>query len=120
MQTEIVLAAHERLRIARQRAGLEQADMADLLGVHRAVVSRYENGHTEPTLSALVKWADTADVSLDWLCARRDSNPQPSDLYPTWRDAPSGDEDWGQPVGDPDDAIEVEHQLLLLVEAVSL
>lgn len=53
--------------------------MADILGVHRAAVSAYENGRTEPTLSKLVRWADAADVSLDWLCARRDSNPQPSD-----------------------------------------
>jgi transcriptional regulator with XRE-family HTH domain len=100
MQTEIVLSAPERLRVARQRAGLDQAEMGAVIGVHRAVISQYENGHTEPTLSALVRWADVADVSLDWLCARRDSNPQPSDLYPG------------------DDAIEVEYELLLLVEAV--
>ena len=59
--------------------GLEQAEMAELLGVHRTVVSGDERGVSEPTLSRLVKWADACDVSLDWLCARRDSNPQPFD-----------------------------------------
>ena len=79
MQTELVLSVQERLAIARKRAGLEQAEMAELLGVHRTVVSGYERGVSEPTLSRLVKWADACDVSLDWLCARRDSNPQPFD-----------------------------------------
>ena len=79
MQTEIVLSAPERLRTARIRAGFDQEQMGKLVGVTRSVVSAYETGRTEPTLSTLVKWADAADVSLDWMCARRDSNPQPSD-----------------------------------------
>ena len=79
MQTELVLSARERLTLARRKAGLDQTAMAALLGVTRPTISDYENGRSEPTLSKLVLWAEAADVSLDWLCARRDSNPQPSD-----------------------------------------
>ena len=79
MQTELQMSVPERLAFARRRAGLEQAELASQLGVARGTLSEWERGNREPKLSQLVMIAELADVSLDWLCARRDSNPQPSD-----------------------------------------
>ncbi len=79
MQAEFVMTVGERLAFARKRAGLNQAQMAAELGVVRQTISEYERGTSEPPIRRLVAIADLADVSLDWLCARRDSNPQPSD-----------------------------------------
>lgn len=37
------------VRLARQRAGLTQSELADVLGVDRSAVSRYEHGRRVPT-----------------------------------------------------------------------
>ena len=79
MQTELVMTVPERLQFARKRAGLDQVEMARELGVTRQTISEYERGVSEPPIRRLVKIAELANVSLDWMCARRDSNPQPSD-----------------------------------------
>ncbi len=60
--------------------------MAARLGVARTTVSAWETGKTEPSATNFVRWAHETGQPLEWLaegvvCARRDSNPQPSDLY---------------------------------------
>ncbi|XXQ53559.1 helix-turn-helix domain-containing protein [Xenophilus aerolatus] len=47
----------ERLRQERDRLGLSQQALADLIGVQRAMLSRYERGVAEPGASALMKLA---------------------------------------------------------------
>lgn len=56
-----------RLRRARLIAGLEQAELAQLLGVARTSVSNYERGRHEPGASTFVHWAQATGTSLDWL-----------------------------------------------------
>ena len=88
---EIELA--DRLRIARRRTGLEGAQFADIVGLSRVTVSKYENGHVTPQLHNLRAWAEVTGVDFDWLetgkapireddgplCAPRDLNPEPAD-----------------------------------------
>ena len=38
------------LRVFRRRSGLSQADVAHLLGVHRSLVSKFEQGVREPSM----------------------------------------------------------------------
>lgn len=57
----------ERLRRARQLAGLDQRQLADALGIARNTVSNYETGTSEPSASNLVRWARATGASLDWL-----------------------------------------------------
>lgn len=76
----------ERLRRSRLLAGLEQKDVAAALGVNRATVSLWETGKSEPSATNFVLWAQATGQPIEWLaegvmCARRDSNPQPSGLY---------------------------------------
>ena len=38
------------------------------LGISKSRISRYERGETEPPLSALRKYAEFFDVTLEYLC----------------------------------------------------
>ena len=57
----------ERVRHARERAGLDQAALATAVGVHAKTVSKWENGHQAPTdemLAALAKVLKTEPAML--------------------------------------------------------
>jgi DNA-binding XRE family transcriptional regulator len=45
----------KRLRAARIKAGLSQADVEALSGIPKARISRYEHDHVEPSIGSLVK-----------------------------------------------------------------
>lgn len=51
---------------------LTQRQVASVLGIAQASYIRYENGTSEPTLKNLVKLADLFDVSIDFLCGRKE------------------------------------------------
>jgi len=69
----------DRLRKAREHAGLEQRELADRLGIHRQSVARYEKGDAEPRLPVLRTWAMETGVDLDWL---EDGVVRPEGLEP--------------------------------------
>ena len=51
---------------------LTQKQVAQQLGISQPSYIRYENGKAEPSLENLVKLADLFDVSIDYLCGRKD------------------------------------------------
>lgn len=53
------------IRTARKRAGKSQDDLAQLLGVNRATISKYETGAIEPSVSQLMKIADYLQTDLE-------------------------------------------------------
>ena len=55
----------EKLRAARQAAGMTQAQLADALGCRVKDVSRWENGHVEPGALTLKKMAQALGCSMD-------------------------------------------------------
>lgn len=56
----------DRLRKAREHAGLDQTQLAALVGVSRVTVSKYETG--APTRPAAVRlWALATGVDREWL-----------------------------------------------------
>lgn len=88
----------DRMRKAREVAGLEQAELADRMGAHRGTISNYENGKTNPRKMYVLAWAHHTGAPYHWLmfghtenphpdkpdggcslCAARDSNPEPAD-----------------------------------------
>ncbi len=74
--------AHHYLRLALESAGLGVSEASEKLDVSRETVSRWLNGRVAPSTPVLMAWAQMTGVDYDWLramCARRDSNPQPSD-----------------------------------------
>jgi transcriptional regulator with XRE-family HTH domain len=52
-----------RLREARVAAGLSQSELEELSGIPKARLSRYENGHVEPSIQTLAKLARALNVS---------------------------------------------------------
>jgi transcriptional regulator with XRE-family HTH domain len=53
----------KRLREARLGAGLSQSDLEDISGIPKARLSRYENGHVEPSIQTLNRLARALNVS---------------------------------------------------------
>ena len=62
----------ERLRELRGERGISQVTLAHVIGVSKGIISLWENGLREPTLSNLTALADFFDVSLDDLTGRNE------------------------------------------------
>lgn len=59
----------DRLRKAREIAGLSQGEMAEAIGIARNSVGRYESGSFDPSRPVLIAWAFRTGVALDWIMA---------------------------------------------------
>ena len=62
----------ERLKELRKEMGLGQIALAQKLGVGKSVISLWETGACEPTLSNLVKIATFFGVNIDYLVGLED------------------------------------------------
>jgi transcriptional regulator with XRE-family HTH domain len=58
---------HERLRLAREQAGLSQGQVAKLIDYHRPTISEMEAGRRRVTSEEVGKFAELYDVSVSWL-----------------------------------------------------
>lgn len=58
---------HDRLKEARAKSGLSQAEVAKRLGVTQPAYFYMENGDKTPSLAAAKQLARLFNVSLDWL-----------------------------------------------------
>lgn len=56
--------ARDLLRLARVKAGLTQAALAERAGVSQALVSAYENGRRQPTVPTLLRLLEAAGFDL--------------------------------------------------------
>jgi transcriptional regulator with XRE-family HTH domain len=66
------------LKQAREKAGLTQAALAEMIGISEQSVSRLERGSFEPSLSTFVTIADALGASLDGLVGRSERAKQPA------------------------------------------
>ncbi len=57
----------ERLKYLRNEKELGQVELAHKLGVSKCIISYWENGLREPTMSNLIAIADFFHVSIDYL-----------------------------------------------------
>jgi transcriptional regulator with XRE-family HTH domain len=55
------------IRVERARLNLSQADVANAIGIHVNMISRYESGVNEPSASVLVRLASFFKCSPDYL-----------------------------------------------------
>ncbi len=67
----------ERLFDLRRQAGLSQEELANLLGVTRQAVQKWEAGTSRPDMDNLVSLADYFRVSLDYLVTGKEASPPP-------------------------------------------
>jgi transcriptional regulator with XRE-family HTH domain len=69
-------ALADRIRIARQRTGLSQAELAEYAEVTPSAVAQWENPNgTQPDLKHLMRVAVAMNVTLDWLATGVGSRP---------------------------------------------
>lgn len=64
----------ERIKTARQAAGLSQQALADLLDKTQSAISQWEQGTTVPEFDAALPLARALGVTLDWLFGADDSD----------------------------------------------
>ena len=57
----------EKLRALRQRGGLSQEQLAEMLNVHRSHVGKFEQGYKTPNAAMILKIARIFNVSTDQL-----------------------------------------------------
>jgi transcriptional regulator with XRE-family HTH domain len=69
----------DRMRKALRESGVSVGEMAEYLGVYRSTLSKWLGGVTTPKAGMLRLWAMRTGVDFEWLCAARDSNPEPAD-----------------------------------------
>lgn len=60
----------EKLKKLRESAGLQQVQVAKLLGLERTTVYHYEYGDRQPSLDTLVRYAEIFHVTTDYLLGR--------------------------------------------------
>lgn len=82
-----ILSMGNRLRLARETAGLEQGQLAELLEISRGSISAYERDITVPKGLVLRAWAFETDVDEWWL---RTGKPGPEDPGPGFRRVAGG------------------------------
>jgi transcriptional regulator with XRE-family HTH domain len=63
----------DRLKAWREKRGWSQRELARLCGLGIAQVSKYENGHTDPSASVLKTISSQLGVSADYLLGLSDS-----------------------------------------------
>lgn len=56
-----------RLKELRTERGLGQVELANKLGVSKGIISLWENGLREPTMSSLIELSNFFGVSIDFL-----------------------------------------------------
>lgn len=69
----------DRIRKARESAGLDQGGFAEEIGISRSSVSNYETGTSRPMRVVLKAIALRTGVPLTWLETGETSNPRPGD-----------------------------------------
>jgi len=62
----------KRLKQLRIERGLNQIDIANMLGVERSTYGKYETGDSSPDYEKLIQLSDFYQVSIDYLLGKTD------------------------------------------------
>ena len=72
----------DKILYCRKKAGLSQEALAQILGVSRQAVSKWETGDAVPEISKLISLAKTFGVTTDWLLSEADPNEDNLNVSP--------------------------------------
>lgn len=70
------MALGERIKACRQRAGMSQEKVAELVGVSRQAVTKWEGGQSAPNTENLFRLAEIFGTTVDMLLASGEENKQ--------------------------------------------
>lgn len=68
----------QRLRLAREQAGLSQGQVAKILGLQRPSISEIEAGRRKVSADELAQFSTIYDVSVSWLATNQSEVPDPA------------------------------------------
>ena len=71
----------ERIKECRQRSGLSQEKVAQLVGVSRQAVTKWESGQSAPNTENLFRLAEIFGTSVDLLLQKEEKNTRAEELY---------------------------------------
>ena len=81
---------NEKIITCRKQKGYSQEELANLLGVSRQSVSKWETGESMPDINKLVSIAKIFDVTTDWLLSEDEVVKEEKNVncksYPDWLD----------------------------------
>lgn len=64
----------ERLQELRKKAGYSQEQVAEMLGISRQAISKWESGQGNPEIDNVVKLIEIYNVSADYILLGRENN----------------------------------------------
>lgn len=64
----------ERLQELRKKAGYSQEQVAEMLGISRQAISKWESGQGNPEIDNVVKLTEIYNVSADYILLGRENN----------------------------------------------
>lgn len=67
----------ERLKMLREKAGVSQQKIADIVDLTQQAVGKWENNKAEPDLTTVAKLADFFDCSTDYLLGKTNIRKYP-------------------------------------------
>ncbi len=72
------MTLQERIKEQRKKSGLSQEKVAELMGVSRQAVTKWENGQSAPTTENLFKLAEIFGTTVDFLLNHEESEKEAS------------------------------------------
>lgn len=63
----------DKIKSARKKKGLTQAELGEVLGVSQAMIGQYESGIRKPKIEQLMKIASALDIDINFLLDSIDS-----------------------------------------------
>lgn len=97
------IEVRHRLRIAREYAGLEQDQLADLIGVSRNTVGNAEKGRVTPRQITINAWALVCGVPRGWIKTGTSQGPPVDGGPASEKETGSPDQDGGSNADNPPD-----------------
>jgi transcriptional regulator with XRE-family HTH domain len=61
----------KNLRILRNKKGISQLQLAEIIGVSQQSINKYENHNVEPDIDTLMKLSDYFSTSIDFLVGHK-------------------------------------------------
>jgi DNA-binding XRE family transcriptional regulator len=76
----------ERIRVARKKIGLSQAELADKVGVAINTMNRFEGGHRVPDADVVARLGKVLNCNITWLvCGEVEGHVQPNVGIPIFK-----------------------------------
>jgi transcriptional regulator with XRE-family HTH domain len=80
-----------RIRIVRERSGLDREALASRVGVHSGSIARWETGGSVPHAYTMERIAEACGASAEWLRSGREDAPEPPSTPAATGTAEAGD-----------------------------